>query len=69
QQAIYDEVVASAINNVGELFFIQSPGGCGKAYLCNTIAAKVQSERHVVLMVASSGIAALLLSNGSTSHS
>ncbi|KAF9262972.1 hypothetical protein L218DRAFT_798459, partial [Marasmius fiardii PR-910] len=41
----------------------------GKTYLCNTITAKLQSERHVVLMVASSGIAALLLSNRSTSHS
>lgn len=55
--------------NLGKLLFIHSGGGGGKTFLCNTIAAKVQSESHVALCVASSGIAALLLEGGRTAYS
>jgi len=37
--------------------------------LCNTITAEVRRRGEVVLCVASSGIAALLLDGGKTSHS
>jgi len=50
-------------------FFVQSAGGGGKTYLCNTIAAAVRSKTKVALCVASSGIAALLLDGGRTAHS
>ena len=51
------------------LFFIYAAGGCGKTFLCNTIAAEVRRRGQVALCVASSGIAALLLDGGRTSHS
>jgi len=51
------------------LFFIYAAGGCGKTFLCNTIAAEVRRRGQVALYVASSGIAALLLDGERTSHS
>jgi len=77
QRAIFnpDQVVAfNAIlkfitNNQGHLFFIHATGSCGKIFLCNTIAAEVRRKGQIVLCVASSGIAALLLDEGRTSHS
>ncbi|CAN1811763.1 ATP-dependent DNA helicase PIF1 [Linum perenne] len=41
----------------------------GKTYLYNCIVAKVRSEGHIALVVASSGIAATLLPGGVTAHS
>ncbi|GKA80108.1 ATP-dependent DNA helicase PIF1-like protein [Tanacetum coccineum] len=41
----------------------------GKTFLCKTIISRLRSERKIVLAVASSGIASLLLSAGRTAHS
>ena len=51
------------------MLFIHSAGGCGKTFVCNTIAAAVRAKGKVALCVASSGIAALLLDGGQTAHS
>jgi len=69
QAAAFDAVLESVTNNQGHLFFIHAAGGCGKTFLYNTIAAKVRRRGQVALCVASSGIAALLLDGGKTSHS
>jgi len=69
QAAAFDAVLESITNNQGHLFFIYAAGGCGKTFLCNTIAAEVRRRGQVALCVASSGIAALLLDGGRTSHS
>ncbi|XP_071740749.1 uncharacterized protein [Rutidosis leptorrhynchoides] len=53
----------------GGLFFLYGPGGTGKTFLYNTVLAKLRSERLIVLAVASSGIASLLLPGGQTAHS
>ena len=50
-------------------FFIHATGGCGKIFLCNTIATEVRRRGQIALCVVSSGIAALLLNGGRTSHS
>jgi len=57
------------VNNQGYLFFIYAAGGCGKTFLCNTIAVEVRRRGQIALCVALSGIAALLLEKGRTSHS
>ncbi|CAN1792342.1 ATP-dependent DNA helicase PIF1, partial [Linum perenne] len=44
-------------------------GGTGKTYLYNTIVAEVRSRGLIALVVASSSIAATLLSDASTAHS
>jgi len=69
QAAAFDAVLKSVTNNQGHFFFIHAAGGCGKTFLCNTIAAEVRRRGQVALYVASSGIAALLLDGGRTSHS
>jgi len=68
QAAAFDAVLESVTNNQGHLFFIHTTGGYGKTFLCNTIAAEVRRRGQVTLCVASSGITALLLDKGRTSH-
>jgi hypothetical protein len=69
QRQAFDAVMASVNNNQGQLFFLHSAGGCGKTFVCNTIAAAVQAQGKIALCAASSGIAALLLDGGRTAHS
>nr|GEW46731.1 hypothetical protein [Tanacetum cinerariifolium] len=44
-------------------------GGTGKTFLYKTIISRLRSERKIVLALASSGIATLLLPPGRTTHS
>ena len=69
QRNVFDAAMDSLNNNKGKMLFIHSAGGCGKTFVCNTIAAAVQAKGNVALCVASSGIAALLLDGGQTAHS
>ena len=50
-------------------FFLDAPGGYGKSFVANLLLATVRSRGGVALAVASSGIAALLMSGGTTAHS
>ncbi|GMF37851.1 unnamed protein product [Phytophthora fragariaefolia] len=71
QRTIYD-LVLSAVHNpqpVERLFFIDGPGGTGKSTLLKHILASVRLSGKIVIAVASSGIAALLLIGGRTAHS
>jgi len=45
QAAAFDAVLESITNNQGYLFFIHTTGGCGKTFLCNTIAALLLNGR------------------------
>ena len=69
QRGIYDAVMESVNNRSGKTFFLHSAGGCGKTFVCNTIAASVRALGKIALCVASSGIASLLLEGGKTAHS
>ncbi|KAF8099156.1 hypothetical protein N665_0250s0018 [Sinapis alba] len=69
QKTIYDAVLESVDNKTRKLFFVYGPGGTGKTYLYRTLISKIQSEKNIVIPVASSGIAALLLPRGRTAHS
>ncbi|GJU39517.1 helicase [Tanacetum coccineum] len=55
--------------NKRQFCFIHGPGGTGKTFLYNTIIARLRSEQMIVLVVASLGIASLLLPAGRTAHS
>ncbi|KAG5733053.1 ATP-dependent DNA helicase PIF1 [Termitomyces sp. T112] len=68
QLGAFNEVMDSMDNNLGKMIFIHSAGGCGKTFVCNTLASAVWSNGDVALCVASSGIAALLLEGGRTAH-
>ena len=69
QAVAFDTVLESITNNQGHLFFIHAAGGCGKIFLCNTIAAEVRRRGQVALCVALSGITALLLDRRRISYS
>jgi len=55
-------------NPQGAHFYLQGPGGTGKTFLYKTIYHHYRSQGKKALCVASTGIAALLLPNGQTSH-
>ncbi|GKC10883.1 ATP-dependent DNA helicase PIF1-like protein [Tanacetum coccineum] len=69
QRVIYNHVIQSVHNKSGQFYFVYGPGGTGKTFLYKTIISRLRSERQIVLAVASSGIASLLLLGGQTAHS
>lgn len=69
QKLAYDSILQSIENNEGRLFFVYSHGGTFKTYLWNAVISKLRSESKIVLVVATSGIAALILPAGRTVHS
>jgi hypothetical protein len=69
QAHAYHYIIGSVEQQSGELFFLNGPGGTGKTFVYNTICHWVRSRGWIVLCVASSGIAALLLEGGRTAHS
>jgi ATP-dependent DNA helicase PIF1 len=52
----------------GGVFFLHGYGGTGKTYMWRTLASYLRSQKKIVLTVASSGIASLLLPGGRTAH-
>ena len=65
--SIYDAVVSNP--GGGAVYFLNGSGGTGKTFVQNTVMAKLRKNQTVVLAVASSGIAATLLTGGRTAHS
>ncbi|XP_023735292.2 uncharacterized protein LOC111883168 [Lactuca sativa] len=69
QQNIFDDIITAINNNEGGVFFVYGYGGTGKTYLWKTLSVAVRCNAQIVLNVASSGIASLLLTSGRTAHS
>ncbi|XP_076885333.1 uncharacterized protein LOC143534816 [Bidens hawaiensis] len=69
QRAIFDTIKEAVHKKNGGAFFVYGYGGTGKTYLWKTLTSAIRSEGNIVLNVASSGIASLLLSGGRTAHS
>ena len=69
QHSGFNRITSTITNLTGEIFFLHGPGGTGKTYLYNTLCYHLRSQSKIVLCVASSGIAALLLKGGHTAHS
>ncbi|XP_019158020.1 PREDICTED: uncharacterized protein LOC109154747 [Ipomoea nil] len=69
QLLIYNKAIVDVESNKGGLFFVYGYGGTGKTFLWRTLSAALRSKGQVVLNVASSGIASLLLPGGRTAHS
>jgi hypothetical protein len=57
------------IQKKASFFFVCGYGGTGKTFLWNTIINHLRSQQKIVLSVASSGVASLLLPGGRTAHS
>ncbi|XP_076926058.1 uncharacterized protein LOC143589089 [Bidens hawaiensis] len=69
QKTIYEHIMLLSTSKRQVLAFIYGHGGIGKTFLWNTIISGLRSEKLVVLAVAASGIASLLLPVGRTAHS
>lgn len=69
QKMIYDKVFDRIAHHEKCVFFISGHGGTGKTFLWNAIMANLRSRGEIVLAVASSGVAALLMPGGRTAHS
>nr|BAD01692.1 helicase-like protein [Oryza sativa Japonica Group]BAD03910.1 helicase-like protein [Oryza sativa Japonica Group] len=69
QITVFNTICSRAIANEPGFFFVSGHGGTGKTFLWNTIIAKLRSQNKIVLAVASSGVASLLLPRGRTTHS
>lgn len=61
--------MSSVSRKKGGVFFLHGYGGTGKTFMWRTLAASLRSRCQIVLTVATSGIASLLLPGGRTSHS
>ncbi|KAF8101025.1 hypothetical protein N665_0211s0014 [Sinapis alba] len=69
QRKIYDQIIAAVNKGEGGMFFVSGFGGTGKTFLWKLLSAAIRSRGDIVLNVASSGIASLLLQGGRTAHS
>lgn len=69
QKIAYDSIMQSIMSEQGRMFFLDAPGGTGKTFLLNLILATGRQQGKIILAVASSGIAATLLTGGRTAHS
>ncbi|XP_019096484.1 PREDICTED: uncharacterized protein LOC104767969 [Camelina sativa] len=69
QKLIYDQITEAVFNRQGGVFFVYGFGGTGKTFLWSTLSAAVRCRGEIILNVASSGIASLLLPGGRTAHS
>ncbi|XP_048498179.2 uncharacterized protein LOC125496694 [Beta vulgaris subsp. vulgaris] len=69
QRGIYNEIMSAVLRDKGGVFFVYGYGGTGKTYLWRLLCVALRRKGEIVLPVASSGIASLLLPRGTTAHS
>ncbi|XP_057419055.1 uncharacterized protein LOC130713294 [Lotus japonicus] len=69
QEIVYKNVLDVVLSDNGGFFFLYGFGGTGKTFVWNTLSATLRSRGLIILNVASSGIASLLLPGGRTAHS
>ena len=64
QSAAFDKIWHSIQQNKGQSFFINGPGGTGKIFLERTICHAVRAQGWIIICIASTGLAVLLLPGG-----
>ncbi|KAH9846243.1 PIF1-like helicase-domain-containing protein, partial [Lenzites betulinus] len=69
QRSAFDQIVDCVLRHRSKVFFINGPGGTGKTFVYEALCHKIRGEGLIVLCVASSGLASLLLRGGRTAHS
>lgn len=69
QRTVYDRIMARVDEGGHGLFFLYGYGGTSKTFIWRAMCAALRSKGEIVLAVASSGIAALLIPGGRTAHS
>jgi hypothetical protein len=69
QKSVFDTIIERVLSGSPGFFFVCGHGGTGKTFLWNAIITNLRSKKKVVLAIASSGVASLLLPRGRTAHS
>jgi hypothetical protein len=69
QRNAYETILNVVINKEGKLFFVYGSGGIGKTLVWTMLLSHLRRQGKIVLAVASSRIASLLLLGGRTAHS
>lgn len=69
QKVVFNTIIQRTTSGSGGVFFVYGYGGTGKTFIWKTLSAALRSKGEIVLNVASSGIASLLLPGGRTAHS
>jgi hypothetical protein len=69
QRSAYQSVIEAVHSQSGQTFFLNGPAGTGKTFVYEALCHQLRADGIIVLCVASSGIAALLLPGGRTAHS
>jgi RecG-like helicase len=65
----FNKIMHTLNSKKPSFFLVYGHGGTGKTFLWNAIVSRPRLERKIVLTVASSGVASLLLPGGRTAHS
>ncbi|XP_076900484.1 uncharacterized protein LOC143554659 [Bidens hawaiensis] len=68
QCSVFNEIMEAVDAKNGGVFFVYGYGGTGKTFLWKTLSASKRSKSKIVLSVASSGIASLLLEGVNQKH-
>ena len=69
QLIAFQSIFESVQHHTGRSFFLNGPAGTGKTFVYRALCHRLRADGRIVLCVASSGIAALLLPGGRTAHS
>lgn len=69
QRQAFDCICDNVNSNDPKVFFLDASGGTGKTFLINLLLTHVRSTGNIAIGVASSGIAATLISGERTAHS
>lgn len=69
QRVAFNSILDAALAKEARTFFVEGAAGAGKTFLYNALCHALRSREMIVLCVASSGIASLLLPGGKTAHS
>ncbi|KAL6567653.1 hypothetical protein OROGR_001321 [Orobanche gracilis] len=69
QMGVYHKIMSAVDRGRGGVFFLYGYGGTGKTFIWKTLCSKLRGRGDIVLPVASSGFASLLLPRGRTAHS
>ena len=69
QRGVYDTIMSRLNANLPGLFFTYGYRGTGKTFIWMALSSALRSRGDIVLAIASSGIATLLIPSGRTAHS
>jgi len=69
QCSAYETILNAVTNKEGKLFFVHGSGGTDKTFVWTMLLSHLRGQGKIMLVVASSRIASLLLLGGRTAHS